>query len=105
METMTDFDVSTIKQLRLAKDELEERLSKFETSHNNAVIEFRNKTQQLMAENGQLNTKLDEAMQDKQEWIRDYQQLNDRYTLLDSLLRQLQVVVKLPPSKNARRGS
>lgn len=38
------------------------------------------------------------------DWIADYQQLNDRYTLLDSLLKQLRVNVTLPAKKIARQN-
>lgn len=37
-------------------------------------------------------------------WSEDYRQLNDRYTLLDSLLKQLRVNVTLPAKKIARQN-
>ena len=33
-----------------------------------------------------------------------YKELNDRYTLLDSLLKQLHINITLPVKKNAGRG-
>lgn len=47
-----------------------------------------------------LKAELGLAAQEKQGWIADYQQLNDRYSLLDSVLKQLHVNVTLPAKKS-----
>lgn len=51
-----------------------------------------------------LEFQLQAAEDDKKGWIADYLQLNDRYTLLDSLLKQLRVNVTLPAKKIARQN-
>lgn len=37
-------------------------------------------------------------------WIKLFTEINDRYTLLDSLLKQLRVNVTLPAKKTARQN-
>jgi len=67
--------------------------------HKISLEDWREATQRL-----KLEADLVVANKEKQGWIDDYQRLNDRYTLLDSLLKQLHINITLPVKKNAGRG-
>ena len=54
--------------------------------------------------NADLSHQIKVEIENSKRWSADFQQLNDRYTLLDSLLKQLRVDVTLPVKKNAGRG-
>lgn len=68
------------------------------------INEWRQKNTYLNEQISQCKSELEGAAELNALWSRDYQQLNDRYSLLDSVLKQLQINVTLPVKKIARQN-